>query len=173
MGSHLVQVQHTAGSEQSDLSDDEFSALEVQLIQSVEFSKGSPSSAGSHTPNMSNNVRGRLKQHVAFWERIEAPSFLLDTIREGYNPSAPLFYWIDIYGKRTSWRMAMTKIYLGTLYLKSTNSYILGKKAVSYSGFCELFKACFSTRVDITVYLNLEFQARNAQWERMLSPPRI
>ena len=34
---------------------------------------------------MSNNVRGRLKQHIAFWERIEAPSFILDTIREGYK----------------------------------------------------------------------------------------
>ena len=72
-------------SEQSDLSDDEFSVLEVQLKQSGELSKGSPSSAGSHTPNMSNNVRGRLKQHIAFWERIEAPSFILDTIREGYK----------------------------------------------------------------------------------------
>ena len=85
MGPNLVQVQHTVGSEQSDLSDDEFSVLEVQLKQSGEFSKGSPSSAGSHTPNMSNNVWGRLKQHIAFWERIEAPSFILDTIREGYK----------------------------------------------------------------------------------------
>ena len=87
MGPNLVQVQHTAGSEQlqSDLSDDEFSVLEVQLKQSREFSKCSPSSAGIHTPNMSNNVRGRLKQHIAFWERIEAPSFILDTIREGYK----------------------------------------------------------------------------------------
>ena len=34
---------------------------------------------------MSNNVWGRLKQHIAFWERIEAPSFILDTIREGYK----------------------------------------------------------------------------------------
>ena len=58
MGPNLVQVQHTAGSERSDLSDDEFSMLEVQLKQSGEFSKGRPSSAGSHMPNMSNNVRG-------------------------------------------------------------------------------------------------------------------
>ena len=64
MGPNLVQVQHTVGSEQSDLSDDELSMLEVQLKQSGEFSKGSPSSAGSHTPNMSNNVWGRLKQHI-------------------------------------------------------------------------------------------------------------
>ena len=85
MDPNLVQVPHTAGSEQSDLSDDEFSVLEVQLKQFGEFSKGSPSSAGRHTPNMSNNVRGRLKQHIAFWERIEAPSFILDTIREGYK----------------------------------------------------------------------------------------
>ena len=85
MGPNLVQVQHTVGSEQSDLSDDEFSVLEVQLKQSGEFSKGSPSSAGSRTPNMSNNVRGRLKQHIAFWERTEAPSFILDTIRERYK----------------------------------------------------------------------------------------
>ena len=85
MGPNLVQVQHTVGSEQSELSDDEFSVLEVQLKQSGEFSRGSPSSAGSNTPNMSNNVWGRLKQHVAFWERIEVPSFLLDTIREGYK----------------------------------------------------------------------------------------
>ena len=85
MGPNPVQVQHTAGSEQSDLSDDEFSVLEVQFKQSAGFSKGSPSSAGSHTPNMSNNVLGRLKQHIAFWERIEAPSFILDTIREGYK----------------------------------------------------------------------------------------
>ena len=83
MHPNLVQVQHTAESEQSDLSDDEFSVLEVQLTQSGEFSKGSPSSAGSHTLNMSNNVRGRLKERIAFWERIEAPSFILDTIREG------------------------------------------------------------------------------------------
>ena len=85
MGPNLVQVQHTVGSEQSDLSDNKFSMLEVQLKQSGEFSKGSPSSAGSHTPNMSNNVWGQLKQHIAFWERIEAPSFILDTIREGYK----------------------------------------------------------------------------------------
>ena len=57
MGPNLVQVPHTAGSEHSDLSDNEFSVLEVQLKQSGEFPKGSPSSAGSHTPNMSNNVR--------------------------------------------------------------------------------------------------------------------
>ena len=39
MGPNLVQVQHTVESEQNDLSDDEFSVLEVQLKQSGEFSK--------------------------------------------------------------------------------------------------------------------------------------
>ena len=62
MGPNLAQVHHTVGSEQSDLSDDEFSVLEVQLKQFGEFSKSSPSLAGSHTPNMSNNVRGRLSR---------------------------------------------------------------------------------------------------------------
>ena len=32
-----------------------------------------------------NEVRGRLKAHIAFWERIDAPEFMLDTIRHGYK----------------------------------------------------------------------------------------
>jgi hypothetical protein len=31
------------------------------------------------------SVRGRLKEHLRFWEQIEAPQFILDTIRSWYK----------------------------------------------------------------------------------------
>ena len=46
-----------------------------------------------HTPlggtSLTNEVRGRLKAHIAFWVRIDAPEFILDTIRHRYKIPFP------------------------------------------------------------------------------------
>ena len=71
-------------SDQSDLSEDEQCVLQVPLDQKGEFVCGDISGS-SKLPVQSCQVRGRLKQHIQFWETIEAPELILNTIREGYK----------------------------------------------------------------------------------------
>jgi len=68
--------------EVNDLSDDESVILEVLLEQKGETVSRSQK---PNEPLKNCSVRGRLKQHIRFWERIEAPEFIIDTIREGYK----------------------------------------------------------------------------------------
>ena len=64
------------------LSEDESLVFEVQFIDS----KGETASEiKSFVPGCRDDfsVRGRLKEHIWFWERIEAPEYILETIRSG------------------------------------------------------------------------------------------
>jgi len=64
-------------------SDNENAVFEVENFNYI--SKGEAVSANVSQENTTNLcVRGRLKLHLAFWERIEAPEFILRTITEGY-----------------------------------------------------------------------------------------
>ena len=65
-----------------DLSEDESIVLEVHLEHKGE-TVSRPQKPNECLKNCS--VRGRLKEHIKFWERIEAPAFIIDTIREGYK----------------------------------------------------------------------------------------
>ena len=56
-----------------------------------------------------------------------------------------------------------TNLFRNVIYLKSTNSYILGQKTVSYSRFRELFKACLKELgYDNTLYGLHSFRAGGA-----------
>lgn len=84
---HIREVQQqqnslAAENEENDLSESESRVLQVQLEQkgeTVSKSKNPKESSQNHS------VRGRLKQHIKFWERIEAPDFILSTIADGYK----------------------------------------------------------------------------------------
>ncbi len=78
-------VQNRVESDQSYLStEDEQCVLQVPVDQKGEFVCGDISGS-SKLPVQSCQVRGRLKQHIQFWETIEAPEFILNTIRKGYT----------------------------------------------------------------------------------------
>ena len=56
------------------------------------FNKGEAVNGSSS----SHPVRGRLKAHISFWQSLEAPDFILSTIRDGYNIpylSTPPRFW--------------------------------------------------------------------------------
>ena len=68
---------------------DENQLIEVQLFY---FSKRETASSSSS----SHFVRGRLKSHISFWERLEASEFILSTIRDGYKfpfSTTPSKFW--------------------------------------------------------------------------------
>ena len=76
---------------------------------------------------------------------------------------APLFYWIDRWKANITENGNDTNVFRSIICLKSTNSYILGKKAVSYSRFCELLKACLKELgYDDTLYGLHSFRAGGA-----------
>ena len=70
----------TASEACADWSDDELCVLQVCSEQKGEISLMSPV-----IMNVTPTVKGRLKAHIAFWERINAPEYILDTIRHGYK----------------------------------------------------------------------------------------
>ena len=63
----------TANEECSEWSDEEMCVLQVYTVDKGEVSL-------FHTPldgtSLTNEVRGRLKAHIAFWVRIDAPEFI-------------------------------------------------------------------------------------------------
>ncbi|CAB4027771.1 Hypothetical predicted protein [Paramuricea clavata] len=84
VGNNNVPVQTRVESEKSDLSEDEMCVLQVQSYGKGEF-VCTGINGRSQLPTQTCQVRGRLKQHIQFWEAIEAPKFILNTIREGYK----------------------------------------------------------------------------------------
>jgi len=48
--------------------------------------------SGKSVPSTKYNVKGRLRAHVGFWEDIQAPSFIIDCIKEGYKTDTFLCY---------------------------------------------------------------------------------
>ena len=66
-------------SDGSELSDDENNVIEV--VNVMDDSKCEIDSEFT----MSQNVRGRLLTHVAFWRQIGTPAFILSTIIDGYK----------------------------------------------------------------------------------------
>ena len=58
------------------------------------FSKGEFETASSSSS--CHSVRGRLKSHISFWERLGASEFILSTIRDGYKipfSTTPSKFW--------------------------------------------------------------------------------
>jgi hypothetical protein len=51
----------------------------------VQFKEGQGESDSIQMNIKCLSVRGRLEEHLRFWEQIEAPEFILDTIRSGYK----------------------------------------------------------------------------------------
>lgn len=84
IGSNNVPVRSRVESDQSELSDDETCVLQVQPNDKGEYIS-SVASGSSKLQAQPCQVRGRLNQHIKFWETIEAPEFILNTIREGYK----------------------------------------------------------------------------------------
>ena len=86
IGHPMLQVTETekaTGNEEcSEWPDEEMRVLQVYTVDKGEVSL-------LHTPlggtSLTNEVRGRLKAHIAFWVRIDAPEFILDTIRHAYK----------------------------------------------------------------------------------------
>ena len=72
----------TGNEECSESSDEEMRVSQVYTVDKGEVSL-------LHTPlggtSPTNEVRGRLKAYIAFWVRIDAPEFILDTLRYGYT----------------------------------------------------------------------------------------
>ncbi|MEM9400707.1 MAG: reverse transcriptase domain-containing protein [Verrucomicrobiota bacterium] len=66
-------------SDSPELSDDENGIVEVDYF--MNDSKCEIDSECKGSPN----VRGRLLMHIAFWQQIGAPDFILSTISEGYK----------------------------------------------------------------------------------------
>ena len=64
----------------TDWSDDELYVLQVCCEQ-----KGEISLMSTVSMNATPTVKGRLKAHIAFWEHINAPECILDTISHGYK----------------------------------------------------------------------------------------
>ena len=86
IGQPMLQATETEKATESDECS-EWSNEETRVLQVCPIDKGEVSFL--HTPfgatSLANKVRGRLKSHIAFWERIDAPEFILDTIRHGYK----------------------------------------------------------------------------------------
>lgn len=84
----LLKPPELAGETETNNEDcPEFSDDETRVLKVCPTNKGevtilsrSPGEAAS-----ANNVRGRLRAHIAFWETINAPQFILETIRHGYK----------------------------------------------------------------------------------------
>jgi len=72
----------TENDECSEWSDEEMRVLQVYSVDKSEVSLLHPPFCGA---SLTNEVRGRLKAHIAFWVRIDTPEFILDTIRQGYK----------------------------------------------------------------------------------------
>ena len=78
-----TETENATGNEECcEWSDEEMRVLQVYTVDKAEVSL-------LHTPlggtNLTNELRDRLKAHIAFWVRIDAPEFILDTIRHGYK----------------------------------------------------------------------------------------
>ena len=86
IGQPMLQVTETekaTGNEEcSEWSDEEMRVLQVYTGDKGEVSSIYTPSGGTR---LANEVRGRLKAHIALWVRIDAPEFILDTIRHGYK----------------------------------------------------------------------------------------
>ena len=86
IGQPMLQVTETekaTGNEEcSEWSDEEMHVLQVYTGDKGEISSIYTPSGGTR---LANEVRGRLKAHIALWVRIDAPEFILDTIRHGYK----------------------------------------------------------------------------------------
>ena len=82
-----VQVQYRVESEQRDLSEDENSVLEVQCEQKGEWDSNIIITPRAKSEQHMNTVlvRGRLKQHIDFWQKIGASEFIISTICKGYK----------------------------------------------------------------------------------------
>lgn len=80
-GLNQTQPQIRMETQPSDLSEDESCVLEVNLECNGEYEQVVTPRESEPLPQ----VRGRLKRHISFWEKIEAPEFIKNTIREGYR----------------------------------------------------------------------------------------
>ena len=77
-----TETENATGNEEcSEWSDEEMRVLQVYTVDKAEVSL-------LHTPlggtSLTNELRDRLKAHIAFWVRIDTPEFILDTLRHGY-----------------------------------------------------------------------------------------
>ena len=72
----------TGNEECSELSDEEMRVLQVYSVNKGEVSLLHTALGGT---SLTNEVRGRLKAHIASRVRIDAPEFILHTIRHGYK----------------------------------------------------------------------------------------
>ena len=86
IGRPMLQVTETekaTGNEEcSEWPDEEMHVLQVYMGDKGEVGSIYTPSGGTR---FANGVRGRLKACIAFWVRIDAPEFILDTILYGYK----------------------------------------------------------------------------------------